>query len=172
MKKIFILTFFAAVVFAACSTVTSMVPAVSLPSSVPKAASPLTGSVDFRDGEVLCATGSNVYQVRFQAARVVTPQSAATKNQAEVIYVKDGKKEWVNYVMPSRKAAKTDMAIDKVLLVPSWFENRKEISAEDYRRAQWKLGRVTSVDELFKDIVEVAGSKYYWQVVRVPLQEP
>jgi hypothetical protein len=34
---------------------------------------------------------------------VLQPASAATKNQAEVIYISDGKKYWVNYVINSER---------------------------------------------------------------------
>jgi hypothetical protein len=62
--------------------------------------------------------------------------------------------------------------VGKVLFAPVWHRDAKDISDEDYRKGLWKLGRVTSVDELFKDIVEVNGEKYYWKWLRVPDKEP
>jgi hypothetical protein len=128
--------------------------------------------VDLRDGEVLCAAGSDAYGTNFRVARIVTPASAATKNQAEVIYVADGRKEWVNYVIPSRKAAKADMAVGKVLFVPHWSKMDKDVDSDGYRKGPWELARITSTDELFKDVVEASGDRYLVQNVRVPLQEP
>ncbi len=171
MKKYVFILIAALVVLSACSTVSSMVPGVNLPS-VAGATAPLAGLVDFRDGEVLCAMGTDAYNSNFHTARIVTPASAATKNQAEVIYVADGRKEWVNYVIPSRKAAKADLAVGKVLFVPHWSKMDKDVTADGYRKTPWELARVTSTEELFKNVVEVGGDRYLIQNVRVPLQEP
>jgi len=170
MKKCALVLVSALLVLSACSTVSSMVPGVSLPS-VPGVA-PLAGMVDLRDGEVLCAMGANPYELDFHNARIVTPPSAATRNQAEVVFVSDGRKEWVNHVIPSRKAVKADMAVGKVLFVPHWSKMDKNVSSDDYRKTPWELARVTSTEELFKDVVEVGGVKYLIQNVRAPLQEP
>ncbi len=158
--------------FVSCATVSSKLPGVSLPSGVGIKPQAVIGGVDFRDGEVLCASGTDPNQEHFYAARVLTQPSSATKNQAEVVYLRDGKKEWVNFVFPSRKATKQDLVVGKVLFVPAWHREDKDISDEEYRKGLWKLGRVTSTDELFKDIVEVNGEKYYWQWLRVPDREP
>ncbi|MCX7788229.1 MAG: hypothetical protein N2442_11095 [Spirochaetes bacterium] len=158
--------------FVSCASVSSKLPGIPLTSGVSLQPQAITGGVDFRDGEVLCATGTDPYKADFYLARIVTQASPSTKNQAEVVYVRDGKKEWVNFVFPSRKATKQDLGVGKVLFVPVWHREQKEISDEDYRKGQWELGRVTSVDDLFKDIVEVNGLKYYWQYLRVPEQVP
>ncbi|GAB4224673.1 MAG: hypothetical protein Kow009_16290 [Spirochaetales bacterium] len=155
-----------------CASVSSKLPSIPLTSGVNLQPQAITGGVDFRDGEVLCAAGSDPYSEDFYTARILTQPSAATKNQAEVVYVRDGKKEWVNFVFPSRKATKQDLVVGKVVFAPIWHREDKEISDEDYRKGLWRLGRVTSIDELFKDIVEVNGEKYYWQWLRVPDREP
>lgn len=156
--------------FVSCASVSSKLPGLTSGLSIQPQA--ITGGVDFREGEVLCASGTDPYHEDFYTARIVTPPSAATKNQAEVVYLRDGRKEWVNFVLPSRKATKQDLVVGKVLFAPVWHRADKDISDEDYRKGLWKLGRVTSVDELFKDIVEVNGEKYYWQWLRVPDREP
>lgn len=159
-------------IFTSCATVSSKLPGIPLAPGVGIQPAAIKGQVDFRDGEVLCASGTDPYQAKFFAARIVTAPTPATKNQAEVVYVRDGKKEWVNFVIPSRKATKQDFVVGKVLFVPVWHKQDKDVSDEDYRKGLWELGRVTSVDELFKDIIEVNGLKYYWQWVRVPDKEP
>jgi hypothetical protein len=158
-------------VFTSCATVSSKLTGLPLTSGAGLQPSAIMG-VDFRDGEVLCAEGKDPYREDFYTARILTQPSAATKNQAEVVYLKDGKKEWVNFVIPSRKATKQDLVVGKVLFAPVWHREDKDISDEEYRKGLWKLGRVTSVDELFKDIVEVNGEKYYWKWLRVPDKEP
>ncbi|MFQ3619381.1 MAG: hypothetical protein SNJ78_00410 [Spirochaetales bacterium] len=160
------------ILFVSCASVSSRLPAVSIPGTSVVKPAPVAVGVDFRDGEVLCATGADPYSLDFYTARVLTQASATTKNQAEVVFVRDGRKEWVNYVIPSRKATKQDLQVGKVLFVPVWHREDKEINEEDYRKGLWRLGRVTSTDELFKDLVEVKGEKYYWQYVRVPDREP
>ncbi len=158
--------------FISCASVSSKLPGIPLTSGVSLQPQAITGGVDFRDGEVLCASNTDPYHAHFYVARVLTQPSASTKNQAEVVYLRDGKKEWVNFVIPSRKATKQDLVVGKVLFAPVWHRENKEISDEEYRKGQWELGRVTSVDDLFKDIVEVNGQKYYWQWLRVPDREP
>lgn len=174
MKKMMVLVF-AAAIFASCSTVSSLVPGgVSLPSAVSgvQSSGALKGAVDFRDGEVLCAAGTDPYHETYYVARVLTQASAATKNQAEVVYVNNGRKEWVNFIIPSVKAGKDSFSVGKVVLVPFHRQQQKDIDADDYRKTEWGLGRVTSLDEMFKDIIEVDGHKYFWQFVRIPNKEP
>ena len=172
MIRLFAFVMFMGVLFLSCSTVSSKLPGVSISSPVVLQPGSVVGTVDFREGEVLCASGSDAYREDFYTARIVTDPSAATKNQAEVVYVSDGKKEWVNFVFPSRKSTKQELAIGKVVFAPVWHEQQKEITSDDYRKGLWRLGRVTSTDELFKDIVEINGDKYYWQVLRIPDREP
>lgn len=106
-------------VFTSCATVSSKLTGLPLTSGAGLQPSAITG-VDFRDGEVLCAEGKDPYREDFYTARILTQPSAATKNQAEVVYLKDGKKEWVNFVIPSRKATKQDLVVGKVLFAPVW----------------------------------------------------
>jgi hypothetical protein len=173
MKRVLVPALVAVLVLSACSTVSSRIPGVNISSPISvKPAAALAGAVDLRDGEVLCAAGTDVYKEDFYAARIVTPASAASKNQAEAVFLHNGKKEWVNFIIPSRKAAKQDLAIGKVVFVPHYYQERKELDVDDYRKTVWVLGRVTSIDEMFKDLVEVGGHKYYWNLVRVPDKEP
>ena len=123
-------------------------------------------AADFQSGEVLVSTavGSMINQY-FYVARVLTPASAATKNQAEVVAVSDGSKEWVNYVINSRKATKADMIVGSpVFYMHTW----DTISAENYRKDTWFLGYITSTEELYKGRVEVAGDSYLVEYLRVP----
>jgi hypothetical protein len=101
-------------------------------------------------------------------AKVLKPASTATKNQAQVIFVRDGSTEWVNFVVKSHKASKNEMQVGGIVFRPSGWAEYKDISGEEYRKAAWYLGRITSTDELFKDIVEVKGEKYYIKLLRVP----
>jgi len=128
-----------------------------------------TGVADFRSDEVLSTTIEGaMLDGQYYLAKVMTPASDATKNQSQVLFVGDGSKAWVQWVIPSRKAVKADFAVGAVVLYPAGWAGYTTISAEEYRANQWKLGRVTSTDELFKDMVEIAGESYSWKMIRVP----
>jgi len=80
-------------------------PSASSPASVQAVA-------DFLSGEILCSTDEgSMTETYYRVGRIVTPANAATKNQAEVIFISDGAKAWVNYVVGSRKATKGDIEI-------------------------------------------------------------
>lgn len=126
---------------------------------------------DFKSGEVLCSIGTDEdpTDMHFAVAKVMTPASDATKNQAEVLWIDGGKKEWSSFVVPSHKAQKAELTIGKLVFhLNGWSEyEEKNVSAENYRQSHWKLGRVTSLDEMFKNFVEIDGTKYDWRLVRI-----
>lgn len=125
---------------------------------------------EFKSGEILCSDDSgSMFNASFFLARVLTPASAATKNQAEVIWISDGSKAWVNHIVDSRKATGADMQVGAaVLYMPGWAEH-DPIPADAYRKETWALGRVTDTSDMFKNLVEVNGNKYYIASLRVPV---
>jgi len=129
------------------------------------------GGGGFKKGEVLCATSESrgLLDNTYYVAKVVTPASASTKNQAEVIFVHNGKKAWTKYVIPSHKASKDEIKLGKIVFRHTWASG-EDISAESYRKQYWRLGRVSSTDELFKGVVEVQGKKSHVKWLRIPNQ--
>lgn len=124
---------------------------------------------DFQSGEVLASQDSGkIEDASFYVSKVLQPASAATKNQAEVIYVSDGKKYWVNFIVNSRKADKADFKVGATVLVLPGWDGHDEIPADPYRKDRWVLGNVTSVEELFKNRVEVNGESFNVAYVRIP----
>lgn len=125
--------------------------------------------VEFQSGEILASADSrSMFDSAFRLAKILTPASAATKNQAEALWVSDGKKQWVNYVIGSRKATKADFVVGApVFYLRGWADHEK-IPADDYRKAGWGLGNVTSVELLYKNQVEIDGDPYYIEYLRVP----
>ena len=124
---------------------------------------------EFQAGEVLASQDNGkIEDADFSVAKVLQPASAATKNQAEVIFVSDGKKYWANYVLGSRKADKADFKVGARVLVLQGWHNHDEVPADAYRKDRWILGNVTSLEELFKDRVEVGGNSYHIAFVRIP----
>jgi hypothetical protein len=170
MKKIVLLLLASAALIAlvSCSTMTDLVSKAASGAASGAAQAELA---EFKADEVLCAAGDSMMDAQYYLAKVLKAASADTKDQAQVVYVRNGSKEWVNFVVKSHKAAKKDMEIGGVVFMPSGWAEYKEIGAEDYRKARWILGLITSTDELFKNIVEVGGDKFYIQLLRVPDQE-
>ena len=170
-KVVALATAAVAAVLVSCGSIPVPGIGISLPgpSVGSTVASSSAGPVEFKSDEVLCQYGDrDVFDGVFYTARVLTPASAATKNQAEVLFVSDGKKAWTPHVIPSRKAEKADYAIGKVVFFLAGWEDHDEIGADSYRKDQWRLGRVTNTDELFKNRLEIDGEKHNPKYVRVP----
>jgi hypothetical protein len=126
-------------------------------------------AVEFQSGEVLAsADAGKMSDAAYYVSKVLAPASPDTKNQAQVIMIEDGKKYWVNYILNSRKAAKSDFVVGATVFVLSGWGGHDEISADTYRKARWALGNVTSIEELFKGHVEVDGIQFAVNYVRVP----
>ncbi|MEW5817317.1 MAG: hypothetical protein AB1798_18215 [Spirochaetota bacterium] len=151
-----------------CSTVQSALSAVESGQKVAAVAE----VADLKSGEVLCAYGQadSVFDPWYGVATVLTKASEATKNQAEVLFVASGDKSWTEYVIPSHKAKKDELVVGAVVFYLSGYGKNEKVSADSYRKSDWGLGRVTSTDEMFKNLVEVNGDKYYWQWIRLPDQ--
>ncbi|MDY6934664.1 MAG: hypothetical protein SVZ03_10650 [Spirochaetota bacterium] len=159
-----------------CSTVEGLMSDTNsmkgLASNIPATTS--IGGVDFKRGEVLCGwyEDSSLMNNSYYAAKILTPATPATKNQAEVLFVK-GEKKWIKTVLPSHKAQKSELGLNKIVLFHG-YGYRKDMKQDLYRKGSWRLGRITSTDELFKGIVEIKGKKYNIKWIRVtnqPLHE-
>ncbi len=134
-------------------------------SAVASAAAP----VEFQSGEILASADSrSMFDSGFRLAKILTPASAATKNQAEALWVSDGKKQWVNYVIGSRKATKADFVVGAPVFYLVGWANHDKISADSYRKDSWGLGNITSTELLYKNQVEIDGDPYYIEYLRVP----
>jgi hypothetical protein len=126
------------------------------------------GSVDFRKDEVLCSVSGNEAQekARYLPAVILTAPTAATGNQAEVMYP-DGKKDWTYIVLPSRKANDADLLIGESVLYMYHQSDDEDMTQEKYRNNSWIFGTVTSTDEMFKGVVEVDGRPMLVKWVRI-----
>lgn len=175
MKKLIVLALVAAFALASCDTLTSAVAGVvggavsgAVTGDVASGTSSAVTPMDFKAGELLCSTDSgSMIGAHFYLAKVLTPASAASKDQAEVLWL-DGSKAWVNFVVESRKATKDDLAIGAAILYPAGWAGHESMDQDNYRKTGWYLGRVTDNSDLFKNMVEIDGDKYYVNVLRVP----
>lgn len=128
-------------------------------------------SLDFKRGEVLASyyEGRSLTKNIYYTAKIMTPATAATKNNAEVIFVHNGKKVWSQYVIPSHKASKAEMKLGKMVLYHVWASG-ENISADSYRKQYWRFGRISSTDDLFKGKVEVNGKSVFVKWLRISNQ--
>jgi hypothetical protein len=149
----------------ALSSAQSASPAVSSGSVAGASAA----SFDFQAGELLCSTNSGkMMDSDYYVAQVLTPASPGTKNQAEVVFVENGTKSWANYEINSRKAVKEDFAVGATVLFISGWSNHDDVSANTYRKGCWRLGNITSVEDLYKNRIEVNGASFNINYLRVP----
>lgn len=157
----------AALVLVSCSSMSGALSAVSGGGPVAAAS---VATYDFQSGEVVASASSGQeMDADFYVAKVLQPASPATKNQAQVVFVHDGSKSWVNYVLNSRKATKADMAVGATVLYLAGWQGSDNVPADTYRTDRWGLANITSVDELYKNHVEVGGDSFNINYLRVPL---
>jgi len=128
-----------------------------------------TGAVDFRSGEALCSIseGRSLIEGGYQAAQVLKPADSATGGQSEVLFV-EGDKKWVDHVLPTHRTRKEELAIGEYVLYIWGQSDEEQLSERAYRTGKWYFGRVTSLDHLYKDMVEVEGELYYIKWLRSP----
>ncbi len=128
--------------------------------------------MDFKKDEVLCLSPQDQsINGSFYLGRVITPASKETKNQAEVLFIEDGVKGWTSKVILTRKVEKSDLTIGTLVFYPEGWQMHEKMSQDQYRFATWKLGRITNHDELFKNLIEIAGESYYYSMIRIPLEK-
>lgn len=174
MRKVFLLiaVFAVLILVSSCETMDTVMRGADVVSGVTKK----TGKVEaaaaaykFREGEVLCSWFDNYLMIdnRYFVAKILTQPSADTKNQAEVLFIKDGEQKWSKYVIPSHKADKSEMELGKIVLFHNWASS-EDFTQEQYRKESWHLGRISSTDDLFKDMVEVKGAAVYVKWLRIP----
>ncbi len=175
MKKLCIIAFVASLILlAGCGSlpVTDLASGVLSAGKGVQAAAQVAEGVDFRSGEVLASDGTdiNVEGMYYYVSKVVTPATAATKKQAEVLFVENGKKAWASFVIPTHKALKAELTVGKLVFVlTSYYDfDAKNVSVDEYRKGRWNLERITSTDELFKSRIEAGGYKYHPELIRIP----
>ena len=126
------------------------------------------GTVDFKSGEQLCSRTDrdNLVENEYKAAKILTPPSEATQNQAEVLFA-DGERTWTRFVLETHKPSKAELSVGDQVLYMSAYSDNEEVSQDSYRGVRWEFGTVTSIDDLFKDMVEVNGDTVYVKWLRV-----
>ncbi len=174
MRKMFLWAMILAVMalLIGCETMDKVMHGADVVGDVAQKATPVQGAVgevEFRDGEVLCASYDNESMMdnRYWVSKILTQPSASTNNQAEVLFIRSGDKMWSPFVIPSHKASKSDMELGKIVLYSDKYD-WEDLDAEAYRKGSWYMGRISSTEDLFKDMVEVNGRSMYIQWLRIP----
>jgi len=175
MKKLLIIAVAGGLVlFAGCASlpVSDLASGVLAAGKGVQAAAQVAEGVDFKSGEVLASDGtdSNVEAMSYYVSKVREPASAATKQQAKVLFIENGKEEWASFVIPTHKAAKAELTVGKLVFVLNSYRDydAKNVSVDEYRKGRWILERITSTDEMFKNRIEAGGDKYHPDLVRIP----
>lgn len=174
MKRVFLLVF-CSLLLTACETLDDLEQGVSSISTTVAKGSAVAGEasqggdIDFRKDELLCSVSGDRprEEARYKPAKIMTPPSQATRNQAEVLYP-DGTKEWTYIVLPSHKAAESELAVGGEVLYMYYAGDDEEMSQDKYRTNEWQYGTITSTDELFKGVVEVGGRPMFVRWIRIP----
>jgi len=158
-------------IFSGCETMDTVLKGAEIAGDISDKApakGSTVGGIDFKKGEVLCSyhEKENLLNNAYYVAKIMTAASAATKNQAEVLFIESGEKKWSHFVIPSHKADKNEIKLGKVVFYHHYARS-EEMSAENYRKDYWRLGRISSIDELFKGKVEVAGDSVFVKWLRI-----
>jgi len=94
-------------------------------------------------------------------AKMATPASVKTKNEAEFLQVMDGKKTWTKNYWPTRIAAEADLKIgvEVIILEVAGEEDiyRAPNSKEEARTTSWFMAKITDISDLYKGYVTVSG---------------
>jgi hypothetical protein len=127
--------------------------------------------VAFRGGEVLCAYTQEpaMENNAFATAKIQTLPSEVSRGMAEVRYANSAK-GWTRYVVPSHPAKAEELKEGDWVLCSENFEKvRTELN---YRYGSWYLMRITSLRDLFQEVVETNGISIPLGWVRVPEYGP
>ncbi len=124
--------------------------------------------VDFTADMVLATDSESQTEGNYYVVKVLTPASAATKNQAKVLRVSDGKEMWVNFVTPSHKTVQAQLSLGASVFYEPGDSGYDKITADDYTHGTWRLGKVTGLDNLYKGQVQISGDLYYVKWTRMP----
>jgi hypothetical protein len=95
-------------------------------------------------------------------AKMVTPPSKKTKDQAEFFQVTDGNKIWTKYFTKTRIATERDLKLGTIVII---YENSDSgagqmppDSKEQARGNAWFMAKITDTSDLYKGYVTVSGN--------------
>lgn len=94
-------------------------------------------------------------------AKMKTPATAETKNEAEFMKVKDGNDVWTKNFWQTRIATADDLKLGTVVIILDLQGDKGTYSAprtkDDARQGTWFMAKITDVSDLYKKYVTVSG---------------
>lgn len=126
--------------------------------------------VDFKAGELLVAyEGSSRDDSNYLVAKVLTEPTEGTKNEGEFLFINRGTSRWTPWYFESYKPDPSELELgQKVFVCGNGRTSSSALTADNYRDAWWYIGRITELDELFKDVVQIDGKPYQLGAIRLP----
>lgn len=100
--------------------------------------------------------------IRVSVAKMLTPASATTNQQAEFLSAQSGSSIWSQYYYKTRVAAKEELIPGTMVICLDTMDNgiyRSPKDNSEARNAAWWLSRITDNSEIFKGYV-IVGANY------------
>lgn len=132
----------------------------------------VTGKLDFKDDEVLALwDGKPPDDGNFLLAKILTPASEATKGEAEFLFVDSGEVKWTSWYFNSRIPEASELELGMTVLYPyNGMAHFGDLDERGYRTSWWYTGRITDLDELYKDVVGINGDAFQLAGVRLAVE--
>lgn len=96
-----------------------------------------------------------------QLAKMKTPASAASKNEAEFMQVGDGSDVWTKNYWRTRIATKADLKLGAVVIVLDATGDgevyRAPENKEEARTSSWFMAKITDLSDMYKGYLTVSG---------------
>jgi hypothetical protein len=94
-------------------------------------------------------------------AKMKTPSTPATKNEAEFMQVADGKDVWTKYYWSTSIASNEDLKIGTIVILLDAAGDegvyRAPENKEEARQNAWFMAKITDISDLYKGHVTVSG---------------
>lgn len=109
-------------------------------------------------------------------AKMVTPATKETKNEAKLMRVKDSKEIWTKIYWKTRMATKSDIKIGAIVICFDGSNddgvNQPPKEKDEARQWNWFMGKITDTSDLHKGFVTIAGgSKVSLNALRVVVKK-
>lgn len=99
--------------------------------------------------------------IRVELAKMKTPATAQTKNEAEFLKVADGDELWTKNYWSTRIATKEELKIGLVVIALDVCGDQDVYRApenkEEARTSPWFMAKITDVSDMYKGYVTVSG---------------
>ncbi|OQA94487.1 MAG: hypothetical protein BWY23_02741 [Spirochaetes bacterium ADurb.Bin218] len=112
--------------------------------------------------------------IRVRVAKLVTPASKETKNEAKFMYISDGEEIWTKYYWVSRIATSADIKVGQIVFASEAHTNEDGVYYGPEEKSEtydsWFMTKITDISDRHKGYVTVAGNyKVNIEALRVPV---